>query len=322
MPHSLIPTVNWWKRTWYAPCDNVGPGSPEFVTYHRAGGHVDRLRSDPVQPPRAGLALRAEHVDGELGVRDDGHVIGGWRSEVVGPFETAREDAVRYEWSTLLPESYPVDARVNDGGKDHGKRAWQVLCQWHQGDNDRGGPPPIAFTVVGDQIMLNLHRHHPDLLVESIQRGEWPLAPLDRGTWHRFSVEIVWNVGQGSIRVWHNDVPVVFQPQSPPSSPGEPVFPVQATEVLTGLETLFPPQGQKPPEAYQKAGIYRRDVPTQPPGPFVIYHDEFARFERRRIMLWPEPLIIKPPKLVWPIKLKLPPWPWPNPPWPPFRRRG
>jgi hypothetical protein len=275
--------------------------------------------------------MRAEHRDNETGIRDDGHEVDkGWRSEAVGVYESAGQIPIRYEWSTMLDPSYPRDPHVVVGGGAPGPPAWQVITQWHQGDHDRGGSPPIAITIVGDEIMLDLHRHDPAAAAASIQRGQWKLANVDRGNWHQFTAEIVWDIGHGSIRLWHNGVPVVFSPQYPPSSPGEPQFPQQATELLTGLETLFPAQqAGGSPEAYLKAGIYRKAAPTDPPGPYVVHHDEFARYEPviRTLPPLPWPLVIQwPPWLPkiprpFPWPFPWPPWPPPRPPWPPFRRR-
>jgi hypothetical protein len=302
-----------WRRTWYAPCEDLQmplSAGGEFLNFHRAGGVADRLRSETPPVVKAGRALRAEHRDGEVGTRPDGHVVGGWRSEVVGPFENdSGGRPLRYEWSTMLDASYPDDPKVASGA-----RAWQVVFQWHQGDHDLGGSPPVAFTLVGDDIMLDLHRHDPINSAASIRQGQWSVAELDRGTWHDFAAEIVWSVGQGTIRVWRNGQPVTFQPQT---QPGQTAYPAVATQLLTGLETLMPrntqAHGPGHPEAYLKAGIYRQAAPTTPPGPFVIWHDELKRFEQTRIMavvpnrlvaLWADVL----PKV-------------PRPPWPPWRSR-
>jgi hypothetical protein len=212
----------------------------------------------------------------------------------------------------------------------NGKRTWQVILQWHQGDTDKGGPPPIAFTIVGEHINLDLHRADPTPGREqySIQKGSWPVATLDRGQWHDFAAEILWSQGEGAIKVWHRlsaaggeFTPVTFDPQQPPDEPADPQrpdYPAQPTDVLTNLETLFPPQtNADPPTAYLKVGLYRAAEVTTPNGPYVLYHDEISRSEPillRWPLPWPRPVLVLP-------RLRPPRWlPWP-PPWPPFTRR-
>jgi hypothetical protein len=170
----------------------------------------------------------------------------------------------------MLDPKYVNDPRIA-AGKDAGKRTWQVITQWHHGKYEQGVIPPIAFTIVGDNIFLHLSKHN-------IEVGQWPIATLDRGTWHDFRAEIRWHLTDGSIKVWHNGQRQTFQPQPQPG--GQPPYPPNATDTLTHLETLFPPTpgSTVAPSAYLKAGLYRRGDATKPPGPYIIYHDEFSRY--------------------------------------------
>jgi hypothetical protein len=328
--------ILWWHRTWYAPCNDVTHKGVEFVRFEVPQNTTDRLMSYPVQPAKSGNAMRVEVRPGDWGWNPDanngqGAVIpGGWRAEAQGPTELQADQAVGYSWSTMLDPTYVTDPRVNDAvDPNNGKSIWQVITQWHQSDSDRGSSPPVAFIIVGNNILLDVHRYDPANENYSIQVGQWPVATLNRGAWHDFEAEIRWHPTDGTIKITHNGSPVMFSPQVPPDAPNEPLYPTQTTENLTGLGTLFPPKtgSMAPPSAYFKIGLYRKAVTTNPPGPFILYHDEISRYERGFRWgpfpwpigwpWWPYPTLpfkVKLPKLPWP-------WPWP-PPWPPWRGRG
>jgi hypothetical protein len=315
----------WWTRTWYAPCNDLSPGV-EWSSIQVRKGTVNRLISVAVQPPKNGNAMRAEVLDGDVAWNPKANggkgaeIPSGWRAEAVGPTEYSSDSDVRYDWSTMLDPNYVNDPRIA-AGNDAGKRTWQVITQWHQGDHDQGASPPIAFTIVGDNIRLHLDKHDPADQDNSIEVGQWPVATLDRGTWHDFRAEIRWHLTDGSIKVWHNGQRQTFQPQPQPG--GEPPYPRKATDTLTGLETLFPPKtgSAEAPSAYLKAGLYRRGDATIPPGPYVLFHDEFSRYTEgflRRILVAVVRLI---KRIRLPRRFR---WPPPSPPWPPFlggRRR-
>jgi hypothetical protein len=245
------------------------PGK-EFTSIQVPKNTTDRLISTSVQPAKLDNAMRVEVKPNDVAHNAKGDPIkSGWRAEAIGPYETETSSPVGYTWSTRLDPAY-----VDDPRDSAGKRIWQVIFQWHQGDNDRGVEPPIAFTIIYDNIMLDLHRHDPLNQDKSIKVGEWPVARLDRGSWHDFAAEIRWHQGQGTIRVWHNGVPYIFNPQ------GQHPYPAQPTDILTGLDTLFPPKtSTKPSESYMKVGLYRKGVDSFPAGPFVLYHDEITRWE-------------------------------------------
>jgi hypothetical protein len=293
-------------------------------------GTTDRLQGVPVQPAKNGNAMRVEVRHGDIAWNPHANngngapIPGGWRAEALGPTEPEGARPLRYQWSTMLDPGYVSNPRVDDPtDPNNGKPIWQVIFQWHQGDTDRGSSPPVAFTILRDNILLDVHRHDPANEARSIQVGQWAVANLERGLWHDFTAEIRWHPTDGSIKVWHNGQPVTFAPQVPPNDPGQPQYPPQPTDTLTGLGTLFPPQtgSSKPSSAYMKAGLYRKGVNTTPAGPFILYHDELFRYEQG-MLIGPIPTAWS--KLI--PKLKLPKWfprpPWP-PPWPPFsRRRG
>jgi hypothetical protein len=306
------------------------PGQ-EFVWAQVPKNTTDRLTSFPVQPAKNGNAMRVDVRHGDVAWNpyanggNGAPIPSGWRAEVVGPTEYQGDRPLRYQWSTMFDPAYVTDPRIDDpDDPNNGKPIWQVIFQWHQGGSDRGSSPPVGFIIVGNNILLDLHRHDPANELRSLPVGEWPVATLDRGTWHDFSAEIRWHQTDGSIKVWHNGVPVTFSPQVPPDLPGQPPYPPETTDTLTGLETLFPPQtsSTKPSSAYMKAGLYRKGVNTTPAGPFILYHDEFYRYEQGLVVM-PIPIPAALRKLMPKIKLpKLPrPLPWP-PPWPPFSRRG
>jgi hypothetical protein len=201
------------------------------------------------------------HANGGAG----GPIAGGWRAEVVGPEEVASSTWLRYQWWTLFDASYPVNPVVTAPGGEQGKPIWQVVTQWHQGDNDTGSSPPVALIVVKDSVALHLNRH------DGSEVGVWPIAPLARGTWHRFRLDVRWHLTDGMIRMWHNGVRVQFPRGG------------QSTTVLTGLETLFPaqPGSSHAPTTYLKMGLYRKAAPDNAPAPFIVYHDDATRYRYR-----------------------------------------
>jgi hypothetical protein len=133
----------------------------------------------------------------------------------------------------MLDPNYAADPRLANGS-----RTWQVIFQWHQGDNDQGGSPPVALIIVGDHIYLDVETVQGSA---SVQVGQWPLAALDCGTRHDFAAEIKWHPTDGTIKVWHNGRPITFDPVPSQATPGA-SLPSQATDTVTGLTTLFPPQ--------------------------------------------------------------------------------
>jgi hypothetical protein len=234
-----------WLVTWQAP----GESTNEWRSVQSVA--PDRFQSVSAPPGGIGRAFRAE-------VRNDDLVKDGWRAEGVGPEESASDRVVSYEWATWFPPDYPVD----DPGAGH---IWQVITQWHQQDGaeSTGTSPPIAFIVHGEDIRLHLHRVDPSNLGTSLEVGQYPVATVDRETWHRFRMEVRWALKGGSIKLWHggNLVPLPL--------PGD-------------LQTLFPlrSQLQVAGTTYFKMGLYRDRVTTPPTvPPFVIYHDEIRRAE-------------------------------------------
>jgi hypothetical protein len=233
-----------YQQTWAAP----GESLTEWNSIQVPAGTTDRLTIVPAPLGKSPHALRAEVRDGDVAVNSAGQPIaGGWRAEGVGPVESQSSQTVRYTWSTMLDSAYPVDPVGTDG-----KPIWQVITQWHQGDNDQGASPPVAFIIVGEQIRLHLNR------ADGTEVGQYAVAPLDRGTWHDFQMDVRWALTGGSIKVWHNGTPVLDLPSVP---------------------TLFPQQQNPslPGTAYFKMGLYRKAVTTPTTGRFVVYHDEVRR---------------------------------------------
>jgi hypothetical protein len=240
-------------RTFYVPGDSLG----EWLAIQVPANTNDRLSIVPAPLGKSPNALRVQVRDGDVAVNSQGQPIpGGWRAEGVGPTEVASPNPARYTWSTMLDPAYPVNATGTDG-----KPIWQVITQWHQGDQDVGGPPPIAFIIVGDQILLHLHRSDPQNPANSIEVGQFPVANgLARGSWHDFQMDVRWDLTNGWVTVWHNGQ--LMQHHGP-------------------IQTLFPQQ-QNPGAAgstYLKMGLYRKAVPTATAGDFVLYHDEVQRFD-------------------------------------------
>lgn len=235
-----------YQQSWTAPGESLS----EWNSIQVPAGTTDRLMIVPAPLGNSPHALRAEVRDGDVAVNSfNGRPIaGGWRAEGVGrEVETESSRTVRYTWSTMLDAAYPVNPVGSDG-----RPIWQVITQWHQGDNDQGGSPPIAFIIEGEQILLHLTR--PD----GTDAGKHVVAPLARGTWHHFQMDIRWALS-GSVTVWHNGSEVVAP---------------------TTAQTLFPQKNSTlPGTAYFKMGLYRKAVTLNPPttGRFAVYHDEVRR---------------------------------------------
>jgi hypothetical protein len=275
-PIPPVPPFLWpWLPTFHAPCNDP---RTEFRSVEIVANSTDRLASAAVQPAKNGNAMRIEVRDGDFASNPAGGLIqGGWRAEAIGPEEQESTAPVHYMWSTMLPQDYPQDPEDAAG-----KAIWQVVFQWHQAYENAGVEPPVAFIIVHDEIRLDLHRCQPgDDPAKSVPVGQWPVATLDRGTWHDFQAEILWHPSNGSIRVWRNGVPVTFQPRVHPDLPATTApFPATATTTISGIGTLYQPKpgSQQPSSTYMKVGLYRKAAATTPPGPYVLFHDEVWRW--------------------------------------------
>jgi Polysaccharide lyase len=235
-----------WQQTWAAPGNSLS----EWQSRQQPAAPTP-ARLTIATPPTttSGTALRVELRDGDVAVNSTGQPIaGGWRAEVVGPREFASSTPVRYEWSTLLAASYP-DVTGSSG-------IWQVITQWHQGDSDVGGSPPIALIIIDDEIRLDLHAPDPANPDASVRIGQYTVANRTKGSWHAFSLEVRWALSNGYVKIWHNG---------------------QLAEEITNIPTLFPPRpdSTSPPSAYLKMGLYRKAVPLA--ATFVLYHDQVRR---------------------------------------------
>jgi hypothetical protein len=240
-----------WQQTWSAPGNDIS----EWQSLQMPPDPPARVRIASPPAPRNGTALRAEVRDGDVAVNSAGTPIpGGWRAEAVGPQEAASQQPVRYEWSTLLDTSYPMNPLGADG-----KPIWQVITQWHQGDADVGGPPPVALILVGNEIRLHLHRSDPADPNASVEVGQYHVATLSRGTWHNFRLDARWALTGGYVKIWHNG---------------------QVTADVQNIQTLFPTRANAAVAgtAYLKMGLYRKASPVGA-GPFILYHDEVRRLQ-------------------------------------------
>jgi hypothetical protein len=235
-----------YQQSWAAPGESLS----EWNSIQVRAGTTDRFMIVPAPLGNSPHAMRAEVRDGDVAVNpyNGQPIAGGWRAEGVGPvIESQSSQTVRYTWSTMLDSAYPANPIGSDG-----KPIWQVITQWHQGDNDQGASPPVAFIIEGEQILLHLTR--PD----GTDAGKHPVASLARGSWHHFQMDIRWALS-GSVTVWHNGAQVL------PPTPAQTLFP-QKNSTLPGT-------------AYFKMGLYRKAISLNPPttGKFVVYHDEVRR---------------------------------------------
>jgi len=160
-----------------------------------------------VQPDPAGGGGRALRVL----VRQGDEPIGasGNRNEVVWREDDVTGGAVdrTYAWSSFWRAGEPSF------------EAWQIFTQWHHFKG--GGSPPLALLVRGDEVQLGTHTN--EVL--------WS-APLERGRWHDFVMNVRWSSDPavGRVELWYDG----------------------RIAVRRNLATLFPRQG-----VYLKQGLYR-----------------------------------------------------------------
>ncbi|MBZ4415400.1 polysaccharide lyase [Myxococcus sp. RHSTA-1-4] len=131
-----------------------------------------------------------------------------------------------YKWSTLFPKGYPS------------ADTWQVFAQWHQAGDS--GSPPLEFFVRGEQMNLRVGGSSGDVV--------WQ-APLNRGEWHDFILQVKWssNPKTGFVQLWHN---------------GKLVLPKTFGPTQYGTELN-----------YLKLGLYRDDTISPEAS---VYHDGFT----------------------------------------------
>lgn len=186
----------------------------------------DRIRvvEDPVDQGR--YAARFE-------VRDGDNPIGfGDRAELQLDSRESEGDERWYAWSTMFAPDFPVTD------------AWQVVTQWH---SDVDGPPPLAFYVEDDRLILRTNRYEADGSSAGDPIDHWS-APLRRGVWYRIKLHVGWSGDdeRGFLELWVNGRRVTDR---------------------IPTRTLFPGQ-----DSFFKQGYYRR---SGEPQTGVVYHDGF-----------------------------------------------
>lgn len=149
-------------------------------------------------------------------------------------------------WRTKWPSGngYPTLTTWQDGD-------FQVFTQFkHSADQ---GSPPVAFDVVKDK---SASKFSSDAIIPGgCCSGEWivldvrhpvletaysyPIAPLSRGGWHHFSVNVKWmRNATGFVRVWYDSDPF-----------GPPTVEAKRTNMITGSRYNYIKQG-----LYQREG--------------------------------------------------------------------
>jgi Polysaccharide lyase len=245
-------TAQTWQQTWSAPGNSVA----EWNSLQMPADQPYRLSTAVPPVAENGTALRVEVRNGDVALNPAGQPIaGGWRAEAIGPTESASAQPVRYEWSTLFDASYPTNPTDADGNP-----IWQVITQWHQGDNDRpvGGSPPVALILANGKVWLHLNRPSPNDPNSVEEVGKYYVADMTPGTWHHFRVEVRWALSGGYVKVWHNGGTNPVQDRSNVQT----LYPTSANPAMAGTATL-------------KMGLYRKATPVA--GQFVLYHDEVHR---------------------------------------------
>lgn len=164
-----------------------------------------------------------------------------------------------YKWSTMFPKGYPSSD------------SWQVFAQWHQ--EGCCGSPPLEFFVRGEEMNLRVGGADGAVL--------WQ-APLNRGAWHDFVLEVKWSSNKkvGYVQLWHN---------------GKVAVPRTFAATQYGSEFN-----------YLKLGLYRDD--SIRPEAFV-YHDGFTMASKLVDVMPPPPA----PQPAPPVVAEPEPLPAPSP---------
>ncbi|AEI62722.1 polysaccharide lyase [Corallococcus macrosporus] len=188
--------------------------------------------TDVVREGRYALKATVRQGDDPIGAS-------GNRNELLYISQEQADSTWYYKWSTLFPADYPLD----DG--------WQVFAQWHQ--MGCCGSPPVEFYVRGEEMHLRVGGVKGQVL--------WT-APLNRGDWHDFVLQVKWSsdAKKGFVQLWHNDEVVVPK---------------------TFIATQFGKELN-----YLKLGLYRDDA-IRPEA--SVYHDGFTMASTLEAVMPPPP---------------------------------
>jgi uncharacterized protein (TIGR03382 family) len=188
--------------------------------------------SDVVREGRYALKAIVRQGDDPIGAS-------GNRNELLYISQEKTGSTWFYKWSTMFPKSYPSA----DG--------WQVFAQWHQ--EGCCGSPPLEFFVRGEEMNMRVGGATGPVL--------WQ-APLNRGAWHDFVLEVKWSSNKkvGYVQMWHN---------------GKLAVPKTFAATQYGSEFN-----------YLKLGLYRDDAIS--PEAFV-YHDGFTMASKLVDVMPPAP---------------------------------
>lgn len=242
------PPSRLWRTTFSSPFDDLN----EWPNWHVPPGTVhfpahpdDRLQIEAV--PGRGNTLRVEVRPGDVAHNSKGNgtpVNPGWRAEVVNANIADRDgQKVRYSWASQIPSEVAPSPE--------GPGVWQVLTQWHQGDNDGVvGPPQIECVVKGHAI--HLHLNSPTAAVNPVADVRLVDDWRD-GQWHAFTMTVLWSTIDGYI-----DISVDGSHKA----------------TLKHQPTLHYAASGQPGTVYPKMGIYRSATGADTK---LAYHDYFLR---------------------------------------------
>ena len=188
--------------------------------------------TDVVREGRYALKATVRQGDDPIGAS-------GNRNELLYLSQEKTDSTWFYKWSTLFPTDYPLD----DG--------WQVFAQWHH--TGCCGSPPLEFYVRGEKMHMRVGGAKGKVL--------WT-APLQRGDWHDFVLQVKWspNAKTGFVQLWHN---------------GDVAVPKTYAATQFGKEFN-----------YLKLGLYRDDA-IRPEA--SVYHDGFLMASTLEAVMPPAP---------------------------------
>ncbi|GHG98045.1 hypothetical protein GCM10012319_63240 [Comamonas sp. KCTC 72670] len=188
--------------------------------------------TDVVREGRYALKATVRQGDDPIGAS-------GNRNELLYISQEKVNSTWYYKWSTLFPTNYPLDER------------WQVFAQWHQAGCC--GSPPLEFYARNDELYMRVGGAKGKVL--------WT-APMQRGDWHDFVLEVKWSpdAKAGFVQLWHNGKLVVKKTHA-------------ATQFGKELN-------------YLKLGLYR-DSSIRPEA--SVYHDGFHMASTLEAVLPPPP---------------------------------
>ncbi|RDI74839.1 Polysaccharide lyase [Gaiella occulta] len=162
----------------------------------------------PAPAGRAGMAGRFVVRPGDVPIAASGE-----RAEVLKQTGEQAGTVSFWAWSVYFAP----------GSSSSPGTSWNVFTQWHQ--SGPTGVQPLSFEITNERgrewLRLRVWGGNADNPV----RRAWRLAPLERGRWYDFALEVDWAPDQsGRVAVWLDGRQVVPETQTPTLYTGQSVY--------------------------------------------------------------------------------------------------